>query len=108
MTPEEFMQAIAVTLNTQPNHPFTVAVTKLVKNNAQIGAYRAITDPGADAALVSDDELAAAIEAQYAGGGSFYQGYGPYARLNETVYEQVNKVLEERGIGKPPPAKPEA
>lgn len=40
--------------------------------------------------------VAEALDEAFADGGAFYTGGGPYARLNETVYEQLNKVLDER------------
>lgn len=99
MTPEELMQAMAATLNTKPNHPFTVALTKLVKNNAQIGAGRALLDPSVDAALISEEEL----DVKLLDPNWTHENAGLYQRFTESTYEQVGKVLDERGFPKPTP-----
>lgn len=48
----------------------------------------------------SGGDISGALEEAFADGGSFYKGGGPYARLNETIYEQTGKVLDERGFPK--------
>lgn len=75
---------MAAALN-DTNHPLSVAMKKMVKNNSKIAAGEAL-----------DDSYATT-------NGSFYRGNGPFKRFQDTVWEQVHKVLTERGLGTPPP-----
>jgi len=96
---DAFLTEFGNTLLNKPNHPLTVAMTKLVKNNSQIGAGRALLDPSADAALLSEEEL----EAKLNDPEWVYKNSGLYQRFVETTYEQVGKVFDERGFPKPKP-----
>jgi hypothetical protein len=97
---------MATALN-NPTHPLAVAVSKMIKNNSQIGAFRALTNGEADAALLDEGELNEALAGMFTGptegaGGEFYEGHGPFKRIEETVYGTVGKVLDERGFPKKP------
>jgi hypothetical protein len=85
---ERIIRDFAAALGTKDS-ALQVAMSKLMKNNAQIGAANAL------------NESYATTE------GSFYKGDGPFARFRDTVWEQVHKVLRERGVGTEPPPPPE-
>lgn len=95
--PGEVVQAIADAL-WDPSSDLSGAMSKLVKNNSQIGTARAMADPSVDPFIVDEGELDAKVKQIFAGTTDFYSSPGVYARLDQTIYGTVNKVLDERGL----------
>lgn len=80
VTPAELINAMVVALNTRDS-PLQVAMSKIVKNNAKIGLAESLND-----SFGSTE-------------GSFYKGFGVWKRLDEIIWQTVNKVMKARGLG---------
>lgn len=100
MDPEVYLQAMAAALN-NGNHALAQAMARQVKSNSQEGTRRAIASPELDPFIVDEGEMEARVQKVFGAGGDAYMSHGLFARLDETIYGTVNKVLDERGF---PPA----